>query len=95
MSQDNLLVRTETSSYLIHRSTDKPYVIRNPNESDLHALKNEVAVSVLRKDGEQIPLLNMSEPKVGERLRLTLDIRGDGVVTFRETTFVQEITIIL
>lgn len=95
MSQDNLLVRTETSSYLIHRSSTPFWVIRNPDDEALHPSEGSTVVSTLRKDNEQIPLLEMNDPTVGESLRLVLDIRGDGVSTFRLTTPVQEVTVIL
>lgn len=45
----------------------------------------------LRKDGDEIPIIEMETPAVGETMKLFLDVRGDGVVTFRLTTPVTEI----
>ncbi|WP_156133828.1 hypothetical protein [Pseudarthrobacter phenanthrenivorans] len=46
----------------------------------------DLSVSKLRKDGTEIPLLAIGRLTVGEPAQLVLDVRGDGVVTVRETT---------
>ncbi|WP_018771412.1 hypothetical protein [Arthrobacter sp. 162MFSha1.1] len=46
----------------------------------------DLAVSDLRRDGDEIPLLAVVQLEIGERGHLFLDIRGDGVATFRDTT---------
>lgn len=46
----------------------------------------QLSASKLRMDGDEIPLLAIGNLTVGERAQLVLDVRGDGVVTVRETT---------
>ncbi|MDJ0354406.1 hypothetical protein [Pseudarthrobacter sp. PH31-O2] len=48
--------------------------------------------SELRKDGDEIPLLGIVELAVGMRGAMWLDIRNDGVSTFRDTTPVLSIS---
>lgn len=40
----------------------------------------------LRMDGDEIPLIGIIQLAVGQRGEMWLDIRGDGVLTFRDTT---------
>jgi hypothetical protein len=40
----------------------------------------------LRKDGEATPLLKVLKLEAGESMELLIDVRGDGIETFRRTT---------
>jgi hypothetical protein len=46
----------------------------------------------LRKDGEWRPLHSISRINIGEPVRMLIDVRGDGVITHRTTSFVTEVT---
>jgi hypothetical protein len=46
----------------------------------------DLGTIALRRDGEQIPLMAFESLVVGERAKLLLDVRGDGIVTVRRTT---------
>lgn len=54
----------------------------------------DLSVSKLRRDGDEIPLLAIGKLAVGETAQLVLDVRGDGVVTVRETTPVLSIRLL-
>lgn len=45
----------------------------------------------LRRDGEEITVLAASKPTPGESWQLALDLRRDGIVTYRTTTAVRRI----
>lgn len=48
--------------------------------------------NMLRKDDETVPLLDvLTTPTVGKSMSLLIDVRGDGVVTIRQTTAVTAI----
>jgi len=42
--------------------------------------------SELRKDGDEITLIRIVQLTVGQRGEMWLDIRGDGILTLRDTT---------
>jgi len=88
-SDGQWLVETETSSYLF--DFDDRTVTRYPGVG-AGASEGELPVSYLRRDGEQVRLLELARCTVGERLIAVLDVRRDGVVTVRESTFVVTIT---
>ena len=50
-----------------------------------------VASSDLRRDEQPVPLLRIITCEVGVLLELVIDVRGDGVVTYRRGTAVEEI----
>jgi hypothetical protein len=83
-------VTTETSVHLI--DYDNMMVTRLPGEGG-PAVPHlpPPTVSDLRKDAEALPLLEVPEPVVGERLPLYVQIRDDGVPTIRLTTYVQAV----
>lgn len=73
------LVYTSASTYLI--DMDARHVTRCAGQVP------EWPAAVLRRDGDTIPLLQVLETVTSARpMRLVLDVRGDGVVTVRETT---------
>jgi hypothetical protein len=83
-------VTTETSLYLI--DLDARLVIRVP-DAGAGALPglSPVAIASLRRDHEQVTLIELIECELERPLRMLLDLRRDGVVTLRTTTFVREI----
>jgi hypothetical protein len=48
-------------------------------------------VAPLRRDGDVVPLRSVAHCRLGESLVLFLDLRGDGVVTVRQSTQVTAI----
>jgi hypothetical protein len=74
--------------YLVSTLTGSAYIIdfdtmtatRTPNPYDDDDEKT------LRKDGEERPLLGISEIAIGRDMILLLDLRGDGVPTRRWTS---------
>lgn len=83
-----LAVTERDGVYLVTTLTGSAYVIdfqkmtatRNPNPYDEDQEKN------LRKDGEERPLIGISEIAIGSDMILILDVRGDGVPTRRWRT---------
>lgn len=79
-------VRTSSgTAYLI--CLDEPrHVIRLAADTDPVGEYAALETSVLRQDGEEIPLIGLGDLAVGRRGLLVLDIRRDGTVTYRGTT---------
>lgn len=90
-------VTTESSRYIV--DLDQRTLTRIPGGSPEHHKPDRVpsrafsrdadrhpARSRLRKDEQQIPLLDMSPVVVGYPLKVLLDIVGNGVVTVRRST---------
>lgn len=84
-----LAVTTRTSTYLVNE--EEGWIQRVPgNPDDVNG--DQFFVAALRKDGDRIPLLEISPIEVGKDMIMMLDIVGDGVtVTHRRTTPVKEI----
>ncbi|HEX9087659.1 MAG TPA: hypothetical protein VF867_09055 [Arthrobacter sp.] len=61
-----------------------------PTDDYSHLIPSE-----LRMDGDEIPLIGIVQLAVGQRGAMWLDIRGDGVLTFRGTTPVLSIARLL
>lgn len=85
-------VRTASgSAYIIH--LDEPrYIVRLPEESLPEAEYVDDRVARLRLDNSKIDLVKIDSLVVGEPGRLWLNIRHDGVLTYRTTTPVITIT---
>lgn len=79
-------VTTETATYIVN--FDEKTLQRTPAQD----APEGTAVSQLRKDTESVPLLELLRCNVGEPLVALIDVRGDGVVTARQTTHIQQIT---
>ena len=86
------IVLTETSKYVVN--LDERWIRRcagdgfgpDPNE------ETPPVLSQLRRDGDTIELLELVTMEVGRPMAMYLDIRRDGVMTFRRTTNVMKIT---
>lgn len=78
-------VRTETSAYLL--DLGEMFAQRFPGKP-----AGDVLVSYLRRDEDKIELIEIMMLELGEPMVLVLNLRGDGVVTIRATTLVQEIS---
>lgn len=96
MGPGRWVVSTESSSYLLELDeSGTGTVVRHVGEGQGPAPEAEdlpPAVAVgLRRDGDPIPLLSADVPVVGRPRTLMLGIRGDGVPTIRNTTFVRQI----
>ena len=75
-----MIVKTESSTYILDEKDG--VLTRIPNEE-----AGEIfPVSQLRKDHQIVPYELVRPLKVGERALFKLDIRNDGIATFRETT---------
>jgi hypothetical protein len=83
-------IATETSLYLV--DLDAGAVTRVPDAGAGSVDGSPLPVSALRRDHESIPLIGIQEPALGEPLVLLLNVRGDGIPTFRRTTYVRSIT---
>jgi hypothetical protein len=79
-------VRTSSgTAYLV--CLDEPrHVIRLA--ADTAPAENYAAIeaATLRRDGEELPLIALGTMEVGRRGELVLDVRRDGIATYRETT---------
>lgn len=62
------------------------HLVRLKNDQPSCGSYAHLAVSDLRRDGDEIPLLAVAQLAVEERAHLWLDLGGDGVQTFRDTT---------
>ena len=89
-SDGQWLVVTESSSYLF--DLDDRTATRYPGGGAVAGEDDPWPVADLRRDLEPIRLINLARCTVGERLIAVLDVRRDGVVTVRESTFVVTIT---
>lgn len=83
-------VTTETSTYVI--DLDAGHCIRVPDAGlgqvpELPPAK----VAAMRRDQEPIALMAVPRAEVGQPLVLVLNLRGDGVVTVRQSTIVRDI----
>lgn len=83
-------VTTETSAYLVDFTNMTATRLPGDGGGCLPDLP-EATVSDLRKDTQPIPMLRVPNPVVGQRMELWLQIRDDGVPTYRHTTFVRSI----
>lgn len=79
-------VRTSSgTAYLI--CLDAPrHAIRLAADTDPVGDCAELETASLRRDGEQIPLITLGNLEVGLPGELILDVRGDGIATYRFTT---------
>lgn len=79
-------VRTSSgTAYLV--CLDEPrHVIRLA--ADTAPVEDYAAIetAMLRRDGEELPLIALGNMTVGQRGELVLDIRRDGIATYRDTT---------
>jgi hypothetical protein len=90
-----VIVETETAIYALDLTAmklqrfprDRPIEVENPRDG------LPAAVAALRMDGEGIPFEILAPLEVGQPAQFMLEIRDDGVKTFRMTTDVLKITI--
>ncbi len=80
-------VTTETSVYLLDEG--RGTIRRLPGEAPLG--DSEVWLALLRRDGEEVPLMRILQLEVGLPMQVIIDVRGDGILTHRETTLVRDI----
>lgn len=78
-------VTTETATYIVN--LDEEQLQRTPAQE----APEGTSVSQLRKDTEPVPLLKLVRCVVGEPMVALVDVRGDGVATARQTTYVQQV----
>lgn len=96
MGPGRWLVSTESSSYLLElEESGAGMVVRHVGDGQGPAPEAEdlrpALAAGLRRDGDPIPVLSADVPVVGRPWTLKLDIRGDGVPTIRNTTFVRQV----
>lgn len=87
-------VRTESgTAHIVDVEEDgRRYIQRIRAEHAMTERFLHVPISILRRDGERIPLLHIERLRVGERGAMIVDVRGDGILTFRGTTPILSIT---
>jgi len=84
------VVTTLTSRYFLDLDTRQ--VMRRPGGTNLRRPGSDSSgVAALRNDGDVVPLRSVAHCRVGDSLVLYLDLRGDGVVTIRQSTQVTTI----
>lgn len=85
-------VRTSSgTAYLV--CLDEPrHVIRLAADTAPTGDYAAIDTATLRRDGEEILLIALGNVQVGRRGELVLDVRRDGIATYRETTPVLSIT---
>jgi hypothetical protein len=72
--------------YLLDLDADPRHIVRLRGDRPPAEDYANLAVADLRKDGQTIPLLAVVELCLGKRGQLFLDVRGDGIPTYRDTT---------
>jgi hypothetical protein len=78
------LVETTSAAYVF--DMDARTIVRRPKE------RSAWPIAELRKDEQVIPLIKLPwSAMVGWPLQMIIDVRGDGVVTVRNTTPVESI----
>ncbi len=90
-----MIVETESAIYALDLVAmklqrfprDKPIEVENPRDG------LPVAVATLRMDGEAIPYTLLAPLELGQPAQFMLEIRDDGVKTFRMTTDVLKIIV--
>ena len=94
------LTQDMTGSYSVRTSSGTSYLVCLDEPRHVIRLAADTApvgdyaaidTAVLRRDGEQIPLIAL-DLEVGQRGELVLDVRQDGIATYRGTTPVLSIT---
>ncbi|MBO0693008.1 MAG: hypothetical protein J2P58_08935 [Acidimicrobiaceae bacterium] len=85
------VVTTQTSRYFLDLDTHE--VMRHPGggKERPRGWDGGPSVATLRADGDVVPLRSVAQCRLGESLVLVLDLRGDGVVTIRQSTQVTAI----
>jgi hypothetical protein len=86
------VVTTLTSRYLL--DLDLHQLVRRPGQGDPGRFgwdSGPPAVSTLRRDDDVVTLHSVAHCHLGESLVVLLDLRGDGVVTIRQSTQVVSI----
>ena len=71
-------IRTMSSTYLLGDG----FISRLPNET----VEDGWQQAILRRDGDRLELVEIEGPVVGQRMRMVVKIREDGVLTVRQTT---------
>lgn len=80
-------VRTASGTlYYVNLDSVPRNVVRLAEDLPPTGSYEHLSPSELRMDGDEIPLLGIVELAVGKRGAMWLDIRGDGIGTFRDTT---------
>lgn len=83
-------VLTETALYELDLHVNRMVRHRRPEPGSLFGL-SAPQVASLRGDGQPVALLAVIRCALGEPMLLALDLRGDGILTLRETTTVLRI----
>lgn len=85
------VVTTLTSRYFLDLDTHE--AMRHPvgRGEEGGGGGDAVSTAYLRRDGDVVPLRSVARCRLGESLVLLLDLRGDGVVTVRQSTVVTAI----
>lgn len=87
------LVTSSGSVYRLLLGDDSKTLTRFTNPEPATKDYEDEPVSDLRRDGDPIPVLNFSHLGVGEHGNFWLQIRDDGIETFRCTTPITTIEI--
>jgi hypothetical protein len=86
-------IRTSSGSlYRIDLTTEPRTIVRLAEDLPPTDNYSHLVPSELRMDAEEIPLIGIVRLAVGQRGEMWLDIRGDGVLTIRDTTPVLSIS---
>lgn len=80
------------TAYLLDLRPPSRTLTRLPFEHDQHPGFALDPARGLRRDGEPLRLVFLDTLRVGESARFWLDVREDGVLTWRETTPITSIT---
>ena len=90
-----MIVETETAIYALDLTVMKLKRFPRDTPIDVESPRGGLpaAVAALRMDGEAIPFEILAPLEVGQPAQFMLEIRDDGVKTFRKTTDVLKITI--
>ncbi|AUI52811.1 hypothetical protein [Arthrobacter crystallopoietes] len=80
------------TAYFLDLTPPSRTLTRLPFEHDQHPAFDLDPAKALRRDGEPLRLVFLDTLRVGESARFWLDVREDGILTWRETTPITSIT---
>lgn len=79
-------VRTSSGTAYLMCLDEPRHVIRLAADTAPVGKYTALDTAALRRDGEEIPLIALGNLEVGQRGELVLDVRRDGIATYRGTT---------